>query len=169
MLLDWRGISLGVYATEIEEGGRGPFSEGFYLYNYVKPNVSLGYNGNIVDISHGVFLRSRITELTREQLRLRAEIDARERRIRGLEVALRKAQAGELADIARRRQALEAELQQERDAIRRATERLRDLQAGKVPPTPPPAPPPTPPSNPPTTASPSPTPPPTAPSTTLAP
>ena len=147
---DWRGISLGIYGTELEEGGREGFDEGFNLYNYTKLNVSLGYNGNIIDITKGVLLRSRITELTREQQRLQAEIAARERRIKGLEDALRKAQAGELADIARRRQALEAELQAERDAIRRANERLRDLQSGK-PTTPPP--PTTPPSNPPASSS----------------
>lgn len=144
---DWRGISLGLYGTELEEGGRQGFNEGFNLYNYTKLNVSLGYSGNIIGITRGVLLRSRITELTREQQRLRAEIAARERRIRGLEDALRKAQAGELADIARRRQALEAELQAERDAIRRANERLRDLQSGR--PTTPPPPPTTPPSSPP--------------------
>lgn len=169
LLFDWRGIALGVYASELEEGGRHGFDEGFNLYNYTKANVSLGYNGNILDISHGVILRSRITELTREQQRLQAEIAARERRIRGLEIALRKAQAGELAEIARRRQALESELQQERDAIRRATERLRDLQSGKVPPTAPPnVPPSTPPATPPT-ASPSQTPPATPAFTTPAP
>ena len=155
---DWRGISLGLYGSELEEGGRENFAEGFNLYNYTKFNVSLGYSGNIVDISRGVLLRSRITELTREQQRLRAEIAARERRIRGLEDALRKAQAGELADIARRRQALEAELQAERDAIRRANERLRDLQSGR--PTPPPPPPSNPPSSPPASST---TPPSTAP------
>lgn len=148
---DWRGITLGLYGSELEEGGRESFEEGFNLYNYTKFNVSLGYSGNIVDIARGVLLRSRITELTREQQRLRAEIAARERRIRGLEDALRKAQAGELADIARRRQALEAELQAERDAIRRANERLRDLQSGR--PTPPPAPPINPPSSPPASSS----------------
>jgi hypothetical protein len=147
---DWRGISLGIYGTELEEGGRDSFDEGFNLYNYTKLNVTLGYSGNIVDITRGVLLRARITELTREQQRLQAEIAARERRIKGLEDALRKAQAGELADIARRRQALEAELQAERDAIRRANERLRDLQSGR-PTTPPP--PTTPPSTPPATSS----------------
>ncbi|MFL5575611.1 MAG: hypothetical protein ACJ79S_06565 [Gemmatimonadaceae bacterium] len=135
---DWRGLTLGIYGTELEEGGREGPAEGLDLYNYSKLNVALGYSGNIIGISRGVLLRSRITELTREQMRLRAEIASRERRIAGLEVALRKAQAGELADIARRRQALEAELDQERDAIRRANERLRDLQEGRTTPTPPP-------------------------------
>ena len=135
---DWRGIQIGAYATEIEEGGRD--ATGFNSYNYTKWNVSIGYAGNIIDISHGVLLRSRITELQREQQRLRLEIAQRERRIRGLEVALGGAQTGELADIEKRRQELETSVQQEREAIRRAEERLRQIQSGQQPPstTPPP-------------------------------
>jgi hypothetical protein len=140
-LFDWRGIMVGVYGTELEEGStRDPNS--FLIYNYRKWNASLGYRGNVFDIAHGVILRTRITDLTREQQRLRLEIALRERRIRGLEVALRKAQAGELADIARRRQEMERQVQEERDAIRRAEERLRQIQEGQQPPaqpTPPPA------------------------------
>jgi hypothetical protein len=164
---DWRGITLGIYGTELEEGGRTGPAEGYNLYNYTKLNVALGYSGNILGISRGVILRSRITELTREQLRLRAEIAARERRIVGLEAALRKAQAGELADIARRRQAVEAELEQEREAIRRANDRLRDLQAGRT--TPPLSAPSTPPTSPPASSAPSANPPAPPPSSTTSP
>lgn len=128
---DWRGVSLGLYGTELEEGGRGDQGG---VFNYTKFNVSLGYSGNIIDISRGVILRTRITELTREQSRLRLEIANRERRIRGLEVALRRAQAGELAGIEQRRRQIEDELQAERRAIDEANERLRQLQGGQRPP-----------------------------------
>jgi hypothetical protein len=80
-----------------------------------------------------------VTELTREQYRLRAEIANRERRISALEVALRRAQAGELADIARRREELERQIQEERDAIRRAEERLQNIERRPPPTTPPPS------------------------------
>ena len=137
---DWRGITLGIYGTELEEGSRDPSKcsiEGLCrVYNYAKMNVSLGYSGNIIDISRGVLLRSRISELEREQQRLRAEIASRERRIAGLETALRRAQAGELAEIARRRQELEQQIQEEREAIRRATERLEQLERQRQPPPP---------------------------------
>jgi hypothetical protein len=140
---DWRGITLGIYGTELEEGSRDPSkcaNEGLCrIYNYAKLNVSLGYSGNIIDISRGVLLRSRISELEREQQRLRSEIASRERRIAGLETALRRAQAGELADIARRRQELEQQIQEEREAIRRATERLEQLERQRQPPPPTPA------------------------------
>jgi len=140
---DWRGLSVGVYGTELEEGGRN--ATGFNVYNYTKFNVNLGYSGNIIDISRGVLLRTRITDLTREQQRLNAEIAVRGRRIAGLEVALRKAQAGELAGLATKRAELEKSVQEERDAIRRAEERLRSIQQNQTPsspaptPTPPPS------------------------------
>lgn len=139
---DWRGITLGVFGTELEEGGYDPAEQpGLTTYNYRKLNVSLSYSGNVVDISRGILLRARITELTREQDRLRIEIAQRQRRIAGLEVALRRAQAGELADIARRREELDREVQAEREAIRRAEERLRQIQQGQQTPPPPSTPP----------------------------
>jgi hypothetical protein len=148
---DWRGITLGIYGTELEEGSKDlskcQIQSLCRVYNYAKLNVSLGYSGNIVDISRGVLLRTRITDLEREQQRLRQEIAARERRIRGLEVTLREAQAGELREIARRRTELDQQIQQEREAIRRAMERLEQLERGR-PPVPPPT---TPPANPPAT------------------
>ena len=137
VVYDWRGLSAGLYATEVEEGGRK--NTGYGLYNYTKFNISLGYSGNIIDISRGVLLRTRITELTREQQRLNAEIEARGRRIKGLEVALRKAQAGELAGMAARRAELEKSVQEEREAIQRAEERLRSIQQNPSAPTTPPA------------------------------
>ena len=155
LLGDWRGITLGLYVTELEEGSRDPNKCGLCrVYNYRKWNVSLGYAGNLIDISRGVILRTRVTELTREQYRLRAEIANRERRIRALEVALRRAQAGELADIARRREELERQIQEERDAIRRAEERLQNIERTPRPSNPPPSNPPA--SNPPASSSPPP-------------
>jgi hypothetical protein len=138
LIYDWRGLSVGLYGTELEEGGNN--HTGFDVYNYTKFNVSLGYAGNIIDISRGVLLRTRITELTREQQRLNAEITVRGRRIAGLEVALRKAQAGELAGLATKRAELEKSVQEERDAIRRAEERLRQIQQNQTPPSPTPTP-----------------------------
>lgn len=144
VLYDWRGINLGFYVTELEEGGSRRASS-FFLYNYAKYNFSLGYSGNLIDISRGVILRSRISELTREQQRLRFEIAERARRIRGLEVALTKAQSSELANLDRHRTDLERQVQEEREAVRRAEERLRELDPARSPPPskPPTNPPPT--------------------------
>ena len=95
------------------------------------------------DVARGVILRTRITDLTREQQRLRLDIAERNRRIAGLEVTLRRAQAGELTDIARRRAELEAQINEDREAIRRATERLNEIErSGRPPVSPPPSSPP---------------------------
>jgi hypothetical protein len=128
---EWRGFTVGLYGTELEAGSRNGAEEGFNVYNYTKFNVALGYTGNIRDVSHGVVLRSRITELTREQRRLRTEIASRERRIKRLEGQLADAREGELARLDSRRQQLELDVQAEREAIKRATERLKELEQGK--------------------------------------
>ena len=140
---EWRGVTLGLYGTELEAGGRDGSAEGFNVYNYAKFNFAIGYSGNVRDISNGVVLRSQITELSREQNRLRAEVASRERRIKDLEVELAAARVGELARLESRRIQLESEVQAEREAIRRATERLKALEqsGGKPPATKPPTPP----------------------------
>jgi hypothetical protein len=144
LVAEWRGVSVGIYGSELEAGRRKGESEGFNVYNYTKFNFSIGYSGNVRDISHGVVLRSHITQLTREQTRLRAEIGSRERRIRRLEVQLADARQGELAKLEQHRIQLETEVRAEREAIRRASERLRELeQSGAArPPARPPAQPP---------------------------
>lgn len=139
-IFDWRGLSAGLYATELEEGGREDGQGG--VYNYTKFNFRLGYSGNVVDIARGVILRTRITGLMREMQRLRIEIAQREQRIAGLELALRRAQAGELTNIEERRREIESQVEQERRAIEEARKRLEELERGRQP-TPPPANPPT--------------------------
>jgi hypothetical protein len=144
IVAEWRGVTVGLYGTELEAGGRDGEAEGFNVYNYTKFNFSIGYSGNVRDISRGVVLRSRITELSREQGRLRAEVASRERRIKRLEGQLASARQGEIARLESRRQQLETEVQAERDAIKRATERLKALeQSGGRPPAVKPATPPT--------------------------
>lgn len=137
VVAEWRGVSVGVYGTELEAGGRNGEAEGFNVYNYTKLNFAVGYTGNVRDISRGVVLRSRITEMTREQRRLKTEIASRERRIKRLEGQLVDARAGELARLDQRRQQLETEVQAERDAIKRATDRLKELEQTGGRPTPP--------------------------------
>lgn len=130
VVAEWRGVTVGIYGTELEAGRRGGEAEGFNVYNYTKLNVAIGYSGNVRDIARGVVLRSRVADLSREQRRLRAEIASRERRIQSLEGQLVEARAGEIAQLERRRLQLETEVQAEREAIRRATERLRQLEQG---------------------------------------
>ena len=144
VVAEWRGVTVGLYGTELEAGSRDGAEEGFNVYNYTKFNFTLGYSGNVRDISNGVVLRARITEMSREQHRLRGEIASRERRIAKLEGELAEARSGELARMDQRRRELEAAVQAEREAIKRATDRLRELEqtGGKPPATKPPTPPP---------------------------
>jgi hypothetical protein len=145
VVAEWRGVTFGLYGTELEAGGKKSEAEGFNVYNYAKINFAIGYIGNIRDISHGVVLRSRITDMTRESQQLRTEIASRERRIAKLERELASARQGELAQLEARRQQLELDLQAEREAIKRASDRLRELEQGgaKPAPTKPPTNPPT--------------------------
>jgi len=145
VVAEWRGVTFGLYGTELEAGAHKSEAEGFNVYNYVKINFAIGYTGNVRDISHGVVLRSRITDMTRESQRLRTEIASRERRIGKLERELASARQGELAQLEARRQQLELDLQAEREAIKRASDRLRELEQGgaKPAPTKPPTTPPT--------------------------
>ena len=145
VVAEWRGVTFGLYGTELEAGTKKSDAEGFNVYNYAKVNFAIGYTGNVRDISHGVVLRSRITDMTRESQQLRTEIASRERRIAKLERELATARQGELAQLEARRQQLELDLQAERDAIKRASDRLRELEQGgaKPAPTKPPTNPPT--------------------------
>ena len=142
---NWRGISLGIYGLELEEGGKSPSKGSLYtVYNYTKLSVSLGYSASLPSIRTNVGLRSRLAQLQRERAQLNSELIERQKRVASLEDRLRGERAGELAEVAKRRQDLEAQIQSERDAIAKAEARLKALKEGT--PNPPPAKPPTPPS-----------------------
>jgi len=139
--VDYLGLGVGVYGSELQEGGR-HLQQDFLIYNYKKLNVVFSYSGNFRSIAHGVFLRSEISELEHERAVMRTEIARRERRIQQLQVQLNKLQGSALNDVDRQRQALESQLKDEQDAIRRANERLQQLQGGQAPQAVPPAAPP---------------------------
>ena len=123
----WRGLTIGVYASELEDGTTRSASS-LYIYNYQKWNVSFGYSGNFRDVAHGHWLRTQISELEREQQILKSEIAQREETVKRLQARLAKLQTGDLGNADKERQRIEQELQAERDAIQRANERLKQLQ-----------------------------------------
>ncbi len=130
----WRRFIVGVYATELEEGtGSNGGTDPLRHYNYTKLNVSLGYKANVFEVAGRSRMRSRVSELEQERLELRGEIARREDQIGRLEAQLRTTQAGELAEILDRRRQLEARIEEEREAIRRAEERLRQLETPRTP------------------------------------
>jgi hypothetical protein len=126
----WRGLSLGVYGSELESGSARSASS-LDIYNYRKWNVSFSYSGNFRDVAHGHWLRTQITQLEREQQLLRVDIAQRERTITRLQVRLGKLKQGDIGDAANQRALLEQELEQERQAIQRANDRLKQLQGEK--------------------------------------
>jgi hypothetical protein len=109
----WRGIFLSFAASELEEGSMSPSKGSLYtVYNYTKFNVALGFSTNLFLASKGQVVRAEVSELQREQASLNAEIAQREQKIASLEVQLQKAQAGELAEVSKRREQLDAQLQE---------------------------------------------------------
>ncbi len=133
LVASWRGVSVGVYGLELEEGGKDAQALGG-LYNYTKFAFSVGYTANLRRLVQGSTLRSQVAELEREQDRLRGEIAQRERRVADLQRSLQETQGGQLAEAQKRRAELERQLKEERDAIQRAEERLRALERPPAPP-----------------------------------
>lgn len=141
---NWRGVSLGIYGLELEEGGKSPSKGSLYtVYNYTKLSVALGYSATIPSLRTNLGLRSRVAQLQHEQLELKTELAERQKRVASLQDKLREVQAGELAEVAKRREDLQKQIQAEREAIAKAEARLKALQQGNPPPAPdkPPTPP----------------------------
>jgi hypothetical protein len=130
--VEYRGLGLGIYGLEMTQGGR-HLPQAELIYNYKKIAVVFSYAGNFKQISRGVFLRSEISDLQRQQQIMRTEIARRERKIEQLQEQLNKLQGSALSDVDRQRQELETQLKEEQDAIRRANERLQQLQQGQKP------------------------------------
>jgi hypothetical protein len=130
--VEWRGLGLGIYGLEMTQGGR-HLPQAELIYNYKKLAVVFSYAGNFKRISRGVFLRSEISDLERQQAIMKTEIARREHKIEQLQSQLNKLQGSALSDVDRQRQELELQLKEEQDAIRRANERLQQLQQGQKP------------------------------------
>ncbi len=136
---EWRGLYLGFYATELEEGSQSPTKGAMYqVYNYTKFSIEIGINTNIFLIKEGTVLRSQVADLQREQAQLNASISQSNAKIADLEKQLTKAQAGGLAEVSKRREQLDSQIQEEKESIRRAEERLQQLQGAQKPTPPPP-------------------------------
>jgi hypothetical protein len=125
---NWRGLSLGVYGMELEDGTKARPYDGFLVYNYAKLAVTIGYTGNFRELVHGQVLRTDITGLQRDRRRLEREIVKRQQRIDRLQATLASLEGAGLSDAVRQRQALEQQMREEQEAIKRATERLDQLE-----------------------------------------
>ena len=86
MVVDWRGIFLGFYGTELEEGSMTPAKGAYYqVYNYTKFSLNIGFSTNVFLASQGTMLRSEVSDLQREQQQLNSEIAQHEKKIGSLE------------------------------------------------------------------------------------
>lgn len=134
MVVNWRGLFVGAYGTELEEG-RADLSKGplYQVYNYTKVSVSAGLSTNLFDVARGAILRSRISQLEHEQDVLRREVTQRDQRIASLQGTLQHVEHSgiDLDDVSRRRRELEAQIKAEQDAIKRAEDRLQKIRDGR--------------------------------------
>ncbi len=137
---DWNaGVSItaghvivGLMATELEETKGIPANEP--LANWTKTNVMIGYNGSIPEIIRGSRQRAEAVELELEARRLRREIQQRELRMNELNAQMAKARTRADAEAKAQQAALEKALQQEREAAKRASDRLQQVKPGTKPP-----------------------------------
>ena len=137
----YRGLRAGLYVTELGAGSANvdPLQPQTTFYNYQKVAFTLGWQSNIFALLRGDFLQSRVARLERTRNELLAEITNRQQRIASLELELNRYEAQNLLELEQRRQQAEAELRQEREALRRLEERLRrvESQNPQNPPRPP--------------------------------
>jgi hypothetical protein len=138
--LDWRGMRFGLYWTELGAGSAQSADNtseqraARAIYNYSKFAFSLGLQSNIFALLKGDFLRARVTQLERQREVLLAEIQTRQQRIAALELEINRYEAQNLLELEQRRAAAEAELREEREALRRLEDRLERIERGVPPP-----------------------------------
>jgi hypothetical protein len=131
--IDYRGLTAGLYWTEVGSGSMRSDIGAAGLYNYSKLSLMLGWRSNALALLRGDFLRRRVTELERQRDQLRAEIAARQQRIVALQTEINRYEAQNLLELEQRRAQAEQELRAEREALQRLEERLRRLEQNDTP------------------------------------
>ena len=122
-------VSAGLYLTELEEVKGIPDNKP--LANFTKAALMFSYNASIPDIIRGGADRAQAAELQLEARRLTQEIAQRKVRTAEMQEALAKAKLGADKANAAQRAVLEKQLQAETEALKRAADRLQQLQKGK--------------------------------------
>jgi uncharacterized small protein (DUF1192 family) len=137
--LAYRGLRAGLYFTELGAGSAAPDSlnPNTVYYNYNKAAFTIAWQSNIFALLRGDFLQNKAAQLERRRQGLLAQITERQRRIAALELEINRYEAQNLLELEQRRAAAEAELRQEREALRRLEERLRRVEQQNPTPRPP--------------------------------
>ena len=150
--LNYRGLRLGLYLTEIGAGSQKTHVPGGtstqdsaraaiagFAYNYTKWAFTVGWQSNVFALLKGNFLQSRVSQLERQRQGLLAQINLRQQRIAELELEINRFEAQNLLELEQRRLTAEAELREERDRLRRLEEQLKRIEQQQTPPSNPPA------------------------------
>jgi len=134
----YRGLRAGFYVTELGAGSSEPSSAGLSperFYNYRKIAFTLGWQSNVMALVHGDFLEKRAERLAHERDQLRADITERQQRVASLQSELDRYEAQNLLELEQRRAAVETQLREEKETLRRLEDRLKRLEQQRgVPP-----------------------------------
>ena len=135
---EYRGLRAGFYVTELGAGSSEPSSAGLTperYYNYRKIAFTIGWQSNVLGLVHGDFLQKRAERLTHERDQLLADISERQQRVASLQSELDRYEAQNLLELEQRRAAVETQLRQEKETLRRLEDRLKRLEQQRgVPP-----------------------------------
>ena len=136
---NYRGLRAGFYVTELGAGSSETSASGLSperIYNYRKIAFTLGWQSNVMALVRGDFLQKRAERLAHEREQLLADISDRQRRVAALQTELDRYEAQNLLELEQRRAAVELQLRQEKDTLRRLEDRLKRLeqQRGTPPP-----------------------------------
>jgi hypothetical protein len=149
--VDYRGLRAGVAVTELGAGSQkiNPADAATAIYHYTKFAFTLGWHSNIFALFKGHFLENREAALRQDRDRMLAEVAKRQSRIGELQELVKQYEAQNLLELEQRREAAQAELKAESEALHRLEERLKRVEqetgGGNPPPpreNPPSAPPP---------------------------
>ncbi len=128
--LYYRGLRAGLYVTELAAGGKSQEAgnDASAFYNYSKLAFTIGLQSNIFALIKGDFLQGRADALNKRRQELIAEIARRQQRVAALELEINRYEAQNLLELEQRRAQAEGELRQEREALRRLEDRLKQIE-----------------------------------------
>ena len=134
----YRGLRAGFYVTELAAGSSESSSASLSperYYNYRKIAFTLSWQSNLLGLVRGDFLQKRADRLAHERQQLLVDIDDRQRRVAALQSELDRYEAQNLLELEQRRAAVETQLRQEKETLRRLEDRLKRLEQQRgVPP-----------------------------------
>jgi len=134
----YRGLRAGFYVTELGAGSSEPSTGGLTperYYNYRKIAFTLGWQSNVMALVRGDFLQKRAERLAHERDQLLVDINERQQRVTALQSELDRYEAQNLLELEQRRAAVETQLRQEKETLRRLEDRLKRLEQQRgVPP-----------------------------------